>query len=273
MASEGKGELSRLGRLWARAAQTLDFEFKPAFRFIASALRESLQDRLASEDSESKKTVVVGQSLWLARALGLRKTRILHLAYPDFTIENLALLSDEYDFLIADRVLHRCLSLEDAGRETIRVLRPGGWFVHTASVLDFALRSPVGRRSLSPRRLATLFPHVTNASASGWGHPLASVPSLRANRTGDYALVSWVIGQKSETAPAIAPSVAKRILRPTRYRYRPQPAKFGVVAMCRNEAPYLLEWIAHYRALGFQQVTIYDNQSNDASADILLPLA
>jgi hypothetical protein len=43
--------------------------------------------------------------------------------------------------------------------------------------------------------------------------------------------------------------------------------------MVRNEAPYLLEWIAYYRVLGFQQIIIYDNQSNDASAEILLPLS
>lgn len=43
--------------------------------------------------------------------------------------------------------------------------------------------------------------------------------------------------------------------------------------MMRNEAPYLLEWIAHYRVLGFDQITIYDNESNDASAKILAPLA
>jgi hypothetical protein len=43
--------------------------------------------------------------------------------------------------------------------------------------------------------------------------------------------------------------------------------------MVRNEAPYLLEWIAYYRVLGFGQITIYDNCSNDASARILHALS
>jgi glycosyltransferase involved in cell wall biosynthesis len=46
-----------------------------------------------------------------------------------------------------------------------------------------------------------------------------------------------------------------------------------VVAIARNEAPYLLEWIAHYRLLGFERIIIYDNESNDASWRILKPLA
>lgn len=243
-------------RLWARVAQTVDFEFKPEFGFIASELDRALRGRLASEDSASRKAVVIGHSPWLAELLGLRKTRILRLPFPDFTIENLALLSDEYDFVIADRVLHRCQSAQDGARETIRVLRPGGWFVHTASMLDFRLLSPVNRMTLAPRGLHALFPHTANASAGGW-----------------RGAVSWIVGQKVETAPAIRPSVATRVCRRPWYRFRPQSAKFGVVAMMRNEAPYLLEWIAHYRVLGFQQITIYDNQSNDASANILVPLA
>lgn len=251
----------------------MDVEFKPDFRFIGSAIRRALQGRLAGEDSASRKAVVIGQSLWLADVLGLKKSRILHLPYPDFTIENLALLGNEYDFVIADRVLHRCLSAEDAARETMRVLLPGGWFVHTASILDFATRSPINRRMLGPCGLRALFPYATKASAAGWGIPQASESLRLADSPPDWAVVSWIVGQKSASAPTIAPSVATRVLPRSRYRYRPRHAKFGVVAMARNEAPYLLEWIAHYRVLGFQQITIYDNQSNDASADILLPLA
>jgi len=265
--------LIRLGRLRARLTQALDFEFRPDFRFIGSALQRALQDRLAGEDSDSRKAIAVGDSLWLARTLGLKKARILHLPYPDFTIENLALLSNEYDFVIADRVLHRCQSAEDAARETMRVLRPGGWFVHTASILDVAFLSPINRRMLGPCGLRALFPYTTKTSAAGWRGPSASKSLRPADSPADWAAVSWIVGQKSESAPDITPSVATRVVRRPVYRYRPQPAKFGVMAMVRNEAPYLLEWIAHYRVLGFQQITIYDNQSNDASAGILGPLA
>ena len=53
----------------------------------------------------------------------------------------------------------------------------------------------------------------------------------------------------------------------------PVGAKLGLVGIVRNEAPYLLEWIAHHRVLGFDRIVIYDNNSNDASWRILQRLA
>jgi 2-polyprenyl-3-methyl-5-hydroxy-6-metoxy-1,4-benzoquinol methylase len=67
---------------------------------------------------------------------------VLLLDYPQFTIENLALLSDAYDFVVANRVLHRCENIKDAASETLRVLRSGGLFVHTTSLLDNTLGVP-----------------------------------------------------------------------------------------------------------------------------------
>ncbi|MDQ3269336.1 MAG: glycosyltransferase family 2 protein [Pseudomonadota bacterium] len=37
----------------------------------------------------------------------------------------------------------------------------------------------------------------------------------------------------------------------------------------KDEAPYLVEWIAHYLALGFDRLTIYDNESSDATSAML----
>ena len=152
--------MARLGRHVARLARSLDFEIRPDARFINDAIERGLRGRLAHEDSEAKRAVVIGDSLWLAAVLGLKATRLLHLPCPDFTIENLALLSDEHDFVIADRLLHRCESLAHAASETVRVLRPGGWFVHSASALDFALMTPVGRGLLSASGLRSLFPEA-----------------------------------------------------------------------------------------------------------------
>jgi glycosyltransferase involved in cell wall biosynthesis len=45
------------------------------------------------------------------------------------------------------------------------------------------------------------------------------------------------------------------------------------VSTCvKNEAPYLLEWIAHYRLLGCEQIIISDNDSDDLTAERLAPL-
>jgi hypothetical protein len=249
--------LAKLARHVARLARSLDFEVRPDARFIKDAIERGLRGRLAHEDSEAKRAVVIGDSLWLAGVLGLKNTRLLHLPYPEFTIENLALLSDEHDFVIADRLLHRCESLTDAAGETVRVLRPGGWFVHTASALDFALMTPVSPGRLSAGRLRSLFPHAQLGFAETAG-------TWRA---------SWIVGRKAENTPALTPTMVTRTARRRHYSFNPRHARFAVATMARNEAPYLLEWIAYYRLLGFGQITIYDNNSNDGSGRILEALS
>ena len=43
--------------------------------------------------------------------------------------------------------------------------------------------------------------------------------------------------------------------------------------IAKNEAPYLLEWVAYYRSLGFNKIVVYENNSSDRSAKILKKLA
>lgn len=245
-------------RLRERLAQAVFTECRPKWAFLDAATHAALKGRLAAEDSADKTAIVIGRSPSLAQALGLHKTRLLVLEYPEFTNENLALLSDNYDFLIADRALHLCDSLDDAARETLRVLRPGGWFVHTTSIVDLTLGSRWDvRRSTGLRRLF-------DAGAAALSH----------GRAGS-ALMSWVVGRKAETPNAAIPTV-DTIQRKQRWYPRarsPVGAKLGLVGIVRNEAPYLIEWIAHHRALGFDRIVIYDNNSNDASWRILRRLA
>jgi hypothetical protein len=43
----------------------------------------------------------------------------------------------------------------------------------------------------------------------------------------------------------------------------------AVCAIFRNEGPFLLEWIAYHRAVGFDFFVLYDNDSDDGGADII----
>ncbi len=48
--------------------------------------------------------------------------------------------------------------------------------------------------------------------------------------------------------------------------------RFGVGAIFRNEAPYVTEWIAHHRLMGFQDIFIADNDSDDGTWELLQAL-
>jgi len=46
----------------------------------------------------------------------------------------------------------------------------------------------------------------------------------------------------------------------------------AIVAIFRNEAPYVLEWLAHHRTIGFSNVYIADNVSDDGTSELLAAL-
>ncbi len=46
-----------------------------------------------------------------------------------------------------------------------------------------------------------------------------------------------------------------------------------LLATARNEGPYLLEWIAYHRAIGFEHIFLYTNDNSDGSDDLLRLLA
>ena len=47
----------------------------------------------------------------------------------------------------------------------------------------------------------------------------------------------------------------------------------AVCAIVKNEGPYLLEWIAHSKVIGFEKIIIYDNESTDTGPALLQALA
>lgn len=47
--------------------------------------------------------------------------------------------------------------------------------------------------------------------------------------------------------------------------------RLTAVAIVKNEAPYLAEWIAYHRLIGVNHFCIYDNDSTDATREVLAP--
>lgn len=46
----------------------------------------------------------------------------------------------------------------------------------------------------------------------------------------------------------------------------------AVCAICKNENPYILEWVAYQKLAGFDEVFIYDNDSDDGTSEALIRL-
>ena len=46
-----------------------------------------------------------------------------------------------------------------------------------------------------------------------------------------------------------------------------------IIAAARNEGPYLLDWLAYHRAIGFEHVFLYTNENEDGSDELLTLLA
>ncbi|WP_180988316.1 glycosyltransferase family 2 protein [Pseudomonas putida] len=48
--------------------------------------------------------------------------------------------------------------------------------------------------------------------------------------------------------------------------------KVAVCAICRNERAYVEEWVSYYKSIGFDDVFIYDNVSDDGTSELLVAL-
>ena len=52
-----------------------------------------------------------------------------------------------------------------------------------------------------------------------------------------------------------------------------ETAKYVLISMMRDEAPYILDWVAHHRALGFEHFVVFHNDCTDNTAQILERIA
>lgn len=108
-------------------------------------------------------------------------------------------------------------------------------------------------------------PSKDNAAA---GHPI--LPPLAVQKLQTLARSPFAphnrIGavNEEELAAAYAPAPPRAL--------PPGSAGNVIVACMKNEAPYILEWIAHHRAIGIDQFLIYTNDCSDGTDAILARL-
>ena len=62
------------------------------------------------------------------------------------------------------------------------------------------------------------------------------------------------------------------ILKPLNYKNIPhKKVAVSIVAILKNEAPYIKEWIEYHKLIGVDRFYLYDNESDDGLYDILKP--
>ncbi len=101
-------------------------------------------------------------------------------------------------------------------------------------------------------------------------------------------LIAWLAADRPPTTRATSPATEDHVAVLQSGDLRPQaglatlamarrtiaPRRLAcVLATARNEGPYILDWIAHHRACGFDHAIIYSNDNDDGSDDLLALLA
>jgi glycosyltransferase involved in cell wall biosynthesis len=61
--------------------------------------------------------------------------------------------------------------------------------------------------------------------------------------------------------------------RPIPFDPEPLPIELAICCIAKNEARYLLEWIAYHRVVGVEHFLVFDNESDDGTTEILNALA
>lgn len=79
------------------------------------------------------------------------------------------------------------------------------------------------------------------------------------------------MGMVAETSPA------NRLPNPSRLGLTPSSNKWPAMTFCllctmRNEAPFIHEWVAYHRAIGFEKIVVYSNDCTDGTDTILAAL-
>lgn len=146
-----------------------------------------------------------------------RKSQIVVANYPEYNILKLPFADDSFDFCVSDQVLeHIEGDPQQAVNETYRILKPGGWVIHTTCLMHPVHKAPGDFWRFTPdglRQLCRRFSHIEQAE--GWGNPLfylvhllqlrsVPIPHSKAHplhwvastNWEDWPVVTWIIARK-----------------------------------------------------------------------------
>lgn len=149
--------------------------------------------------------------------MGLGNCEIVQAVYPQCTLLALPFDDNQFDYVVSDQVLeHVEGDPQLAINESYRVLRPGGFAIHTTCLINPVHYDPDDFWRFTPNALKLLcgkFGKIIDAS--GWGNPYVwvvvwlglryePVPESRWHplhkvatfNDDEWPIVTWVIAQK-----------------------------------------------------------------------------
>jgi SAM-dependent methyltransferase len=200
---------------WLFYCSSLGFVCKHPF------IRHTMYKRLGELAHDFKfhtgDVLTISYSANLVDVLELENCTLAAANYPETSMFALPYESDSFDFVLSDQVLeHLEGNPEDAIRECCRVLRPGGYMVHT-TCFQMGYHGPGDFWRFSPEGLRYICRDVgTVLEASGWGHPFVPLFTFArvdripvplcwwhpltlaaAVRRSSYDSVVWVVARKA----------------------------------------------------------------------------
>ena len=186
-------------------------------RLTRFSMYRALSNALVEHDGLSKTCLAISGSSRLASVLGLKAARIVDAHYPEHTMLSLGFPDAAFDFCVSDQVLEHVEGNPfDAVRESFRVVRPGGFVVHTTCLLNPVHREPGDFWRFTPEALALLCRRAggTVIEVGSWGnrealslteaglrtvkapidpsHPLHGVATFNEP---DWAIHVWVVAR------------------------------------------------------------------------------
>ena len=115
----------------------------------------------------------ISGSVGLCDVLGLGAAAIVEANYPDANLLALPYADGEFDYVVSDQVIEHVEGNPYAAiAESFRVLKPGGWAVHTTCFMNPMHGAPGDFWRFTPDALRLLCKgYSTVLDAGGWGNP------------------------------------------------------------------------------------------------------
>jgi SAM-dependent methyltransferase len=184
------------------------------------AMYEALAGRLAAADSATASCLSISASNRLARILGLGSAGLVGARYPEHSLLALRFEDGTFDACVSDQVLEHVEGNPfEAVKESLRVVRPGGFVVHTTCLVNPVHGYPGDFWRFTPEALALLCEAAgaSEIETGGWGnktalrlvlagargtpvpldpsHPMHQI-AVRSDRT--WLIHTWVVARKPE---------------------------------------------------------------------------